>query len=99
MVTEIENFYFKPTQYILSQNYPNPFNPSTTIEFTLPRSENTTLKIYNILGAEITTIVSAKLQAGVHKYEFHSSNLASGVYYYKIEAGNFIQIHKMIYLK
>ena len=83
----------------LAQNYPNPFNPSTTIEFTLPKSEFVELKIYNILGKEISTIVSKKLNPGKHTYTFSGRDLASGVYYYRLEAGNFVETRKMIYLK
>ena len=99
MVTEIENFYFNPTQYSLSQNYPNPFNPSTTIEFVLSKSDFVKLKVYNILGKEVTTILSKKLNQGIHSYTFDGNNLASGVYYYRLEAGNFMQTRKMVYLK
>jgi predicted GH43/DUF377 family glycosyl hydrolase len=88
-----------PTKYVLMHNYPNPFNPSTTIEFTLPKSEFVELKIYNILGEEISTLVSKKLNQGNHTYTFVGNNLASGVYYYRLEAGNFVQTRKMIYLK
>jgi hypothetical protein len=83
----------------LSQNYPNPFNPSTTMEFTLPKSEFVTLKVYNVLGEEIKTLVNNKLQAGNHTYEFDGSNLASGVYLYRIEAGEFQQVRKMVLIK
>ena len=85
--------------YWLSQNYPNPFNPSTTIEFTLPRSKFTTLKVYNILGAEVATLVSHKLQSGIHKYTFDGSKLASGIYYYEIRSGEFRDVKKMILLR
>ena len=88
-----------PKRYELSQNYPNPFNPSTTIEFTLPRPERVTLKIYNILGEEVTTLVSAKLQAGAHKYTFDGSKFASGVYLYRLRAGEFTEIKKLVLLK
>jgi hypothetical protein len=88
-----------PIQYALLQNYPNPFNPSTTIEFTISKSEFTTLKVYNILGKEISTLVSSKLNQGNHIYTFDGRNLASGVYYYRLEAGTFVQTRKMIYLK
>ena len=89
----------RPVRYTLSQNYPNPFNPSTTIEFTLPKSEFVTLKVYNILGEDITTLVNNKLQAGNHTYEFDGNNLASGVYIYRIEAGKYQQVKKMVLLK
>ena len=85
--------------FYLPQNYPNPFNPSTTIAFTLPRSEYTTLKIYNTLGAEVATLVSDQLQAGLHTYEFDGSKLASGLYYYQATAGAFRDVKKMILLR
>ena len=89
-----------PTHITLYQNYPNPFNPSTTIEFTLPRSEYTTLKIYNIIGAEVATLVSGELQTGLHKYQFDGSKLASGVYIYRLvtESG-FSATRKFILIK
>jgi hypothetical protein len=77
-----------PIQYELMQNYPNPFNPSTTIEFALPNTELVTLRIYNILGEVVATLVSERLTAGKYKYDLDASNLASGVYFYKLEAGN-----------
>jgi len=88
-----------PNRFNLSQNYPNPFNPSTTIEFTLPKSEFITLTVYNILGKEVTTLVNNKLQAGNHIYEFDGSKLASGVYLYRIESGNFQDVKKMILIR
>ncbi len=88
-----------PKSYSLSQNYPNPFNPSTSINFALPKSEFVSLKIYNILGEEIASLVNNKLQAGNHSYQFDGSNLASGVYLYRIEAGEFQDVKKMILIK
>jgi hypothetical protein len=87
------------TEFVLHQNYPNPFNPSTTIEFTLPKAEFTSLKVYNILGKEVSTLISKKLNQGNHTYQFDGKNLASGVYYYRLEAGNYVETRKMIYLK
>lgn len=83
----------------LYQNYPNPFNPSTTIEFFLPKTEYVEIKVYNILGKEVATIVSKKLNQGNHTYQFDGKNLASGVYYYRIQSGEFHQVKKMIHLK
>lgn len=80
-------------------NYPNPFNNSTTIEFSLPKTGLVTLKIYNLLGQEIAAIVSAKLIAGNHQYRWNAADLASGVYYYRIESGGYQQANKMILLK
>jgi photosystem II stability/assembly factor-like uncharacterized protein len=88
-----------PLKFSLSQNYPNPFNPSTIIEFTLPKSEFVTLKIFNILGEEVVTLVNKKLQAGNHTYQFDGSKFASGIYMYMIEAGEYQQVRKMILLK
>jgi len=85
--------------YQLNQNYPNPFNPCTTIEFNLPKSEFTTLKVYNILGKEVSSIVSKKLNQGNHTYQFEGKNLASGIYYYQLVAGDFRQVKKMILLR
>jgi len=73
-----------PDKYSLKQNYPNPFNPNTTIEFTLPKRTNTTLKIFNLLGKEITTLVLEELPAGTHKCQWDASGYASGVYFYSL---------------
>jgi hypothetical protein len=91
--------HFAFSKFSLRENYPNPFNPSTTIELTLPRPEYTTLKIYNILGAEVATLVSEKLKVGLHTYTFDGSKLASGVYYYEVNAGAFRDVKKMILIK
>ena len=88
-----------PGHYVLRQNYPNPFNPSTTIEFTLPKSEYVKLKIFNILGKEVATLVSRKLNQGNHTYQFDGKDLASGVYYYQLAAGEYREVKKMILLR
>ena len=88
-----------PHRFELSQNYPNPFNPSTTIEFTLPKSEFVELRVYNILGKEVSTLVSKKLNQGNHTYTFDGKNLASGIYYYQLVSGNYREVKKMILLR
>jgi hypothetical protein len=88
-----------PVDYTLSQNYPNPFNPSTTINFTIPNSELVTLKIFNILGNEIATLINQNLPAGVYQYNFDAQNLASGIYLYELKTGNYKEIKKMNLLK
>jgi len=88
-----------PDKYDLMQNYPNPFNPSTSIEYTVPSNEYVSLKVYDILGNEIVTLVNQQKEAGKYKVEFDASSISSGIYYYKIQAGNFIQVRKMILLK
>jgi photosystem II stability/assembly factor-like uncharacterized protein len=88
-----------PSKFELSQNYPNPFNPSTNIEFTLPKSEFTTLKVFNTLGQKVATLVSKKLNQRNHTYTFDGRNLASGIYYYQLVAGDYMEVKKMILLK
>lgn len=83
----------------LYQNYPNPFNPNTTISWDSPVSGHQTIKIYDVTGKEIVTLVNEIKTAGKHQVEFNASSLASGVYFYKIEAGNFTETKKMVVLK
>ncbi len=80
-------------------NYPNPFNNSTTIQFSVPKTDFVTLKVYNIIGQEVATIVSTNLVTGNYKYKWNASQYASGIYYYKIESGEYQQVNKMILLK
>ena len=88
-----------PDKYSISQNYPNPFNPGTAIEFTIPQKEFVTITIFDVLGNEVTTLISEELNAGLHNFEFDASSLTSGVYIYKINAGVFTQSRKMILLR
>ncbi len=88
-----------PAEYVLNQNYPNPFNPTTTINFHLPQNGFVTLKIYDILGKEIETLVSDYKQTGDYRINFDGSNLTSGIYVYYIRANNFIQSKKMMLIK
>jgi hypothetical protein len=88
-----------PKRFKLSQNYPNPFNPSTTIEFSIPKTEFVTLKVYNILGQEVEKLISNRLISGSYKYIWNAGHLASGIYYYKLKAGEFLKINKLILLK
>ncbi len=88
-----------PTQYSLSQNYPNPFNPSTMIKFGIPKESNVTLEVYNLLGQEVTQLVNQQLKAGYHEVEFNNSNLTSGIYFYRLQAGEFADTKKMLLLR
>ncbi len=92
------NFGF-PAAYTLDQNYPNPFNPSTIISYSLPQGANVKLVIYNSLGQELSTLINKFENAGIHNVNFNASNLTSGMYFYKLEAGSFSQVKKMIFLK
>jgi hypothetical protein len=86
------------TKYSLS-NYPNPFNTTTTIEFNLPKTSEVTLKVFNILGEEEATLVFDRLNAGNYTYDWNASNMASGVYLYSLETGDYIETKKMILMK
>jgi hypothetical protein len=88
-----------PLRFALEQNYPNPFNPATTIEFALPQSGKTSLIVYDILGRAVAHLVNDDLQAGYHKIDFNASHLASGIYFYRLEAGQFVDVKKLILLK
>lgn len=88
-----------PELYSLNQNYPNPFNPTTSISFSLPKSGNVTLKVYDIMGREVAEIVNSQLQAGNHEINFNAKNLSSGIYIYKLETDNFTASKKMILMK
>lgn len=88
-----------PNAYTLSQNYPNPFNPTTNIEYSIPKSGYVTLKVYNILGQEVTSLYQGYQKAGSYKVDFNASKLSSGVYLYRLEAGNVSITKKLILMK
>ena len=94
----------QPNSFLLSHNYPNPFNPATTITYQIPQTEFVTLKVYDILGKEIATLVNEEKPAGSYEVEFNSHsgevrNLTSGIYFYQIKAGEYSETKKMILLK
>lgn len=88
-----------PSEFKLSQNFPNPFNPSTNIAFNLPASAVTTLKVYNMLGQEVATLVNSRLNSGNHQVTFDASQLSSGMYIYRLKAGSITQTKKMMLIK
>ncbi len=88
-----------PTQFSLQQNYPNPFNPSTTISYQIPQSGLVTLKVFNVVGQEVASLVNGVKDAGSYDVQFDASSLSSGVYFYTLRAGNFVQTNKMTLLK
>ena len=88
-----------PYSFNLEQNYPNPFNPTTSISYTIPKSAQTTLKVYDVLGNEVATLVNGENTAGVHSVEFNAAKLSSGIYFYKLQSGNLLQTKKMMLLK
>ena len=81
------------------QNYPNPFNPITTIKYSIAKPELVTLKVYDILGSEIATLINEIKTSGNYEVSFNASNLASGMYLYKLTAGNYTKVQKMILMK
>ena len=88
-----------PSQYSLEQNYPNPFNPATTISYSIKEKGLVTLKVYDILGNEVATLVNEEQSAGIYKFKFDAKSFASGIYFYTLKTGEFVSTKKMILLK
>jgi hypothetical protein len=88
-----------PHDFMLAQNYPNPFNPTTTIQYQLPEGENVKIIVYDALGKQVAKLVDGFQNAGTYSIDFDGTNLASGIYLYRMEAGNFVKVNKMLLLK
>jgi hypothetical protein len=100
VVSTIKNDYpYLPKNYALYQNYPNPFNPSTIIRYSIPKTCYVLLKVYNILGKEVATLVNQEKTTGNYEINFYANNLSSGVYFYRIQAGNFTDTKKFVLLR
>ncbi|MDP4115816.1 MAG: T9SS type A sorting domain-containing protein, partial [Bacteroidota bacterium] len=100
MVTSVEDFSKDgPSEFGLAQNYPNPFNPNTTINYQLPKSGQVTIKVYDVLGNEVKTLVNAYKSAGDYSVNFDGSKLSSGMYMYRITAGGYTAARKMTLIK
>ena len=89
----------RPDEYALHQNYPNPFNPATEISFHLPVAGQVILEVYNINGQKVTTLLNGKLESGFHSVAFDGSTVASGIYFYRLTSGEYIETKKMLLLK
>lgn len=87
------------TEYNLSNNFPNPFNPSTKIKYSIPQSSQVVVKVFDILGYEIATLIDEEKSAGVYRADFTGANLTSGIYFYKLQARDFVETKKMLLLK
>lgn len=98
-LTNITNNNSTADNYSLSQNFPNPFNPSTKISFNIPQSDHVTLKVYDMMGKEVATLVNSQMNMGSYNVNFNAANLSSGVYFYKLISGNFIEVKKMTLIK
>jgi hypothetical protein len=98
-ITGIEDENTSPVGYFLDQNYPNPFNPITKIKFSHPKSEYVTIEIYNMSGQKIIELLNNEINEGTHEIEFNAGKLSSGVYYYRIQASEFQDVKKMVFIK
>lgn len=98
-LTNITNNNSTADNYSLSQNYPNPFNPSTKISFSIPKSDYVTLKVYDIMGKEVATLVNRQMNMGSYNVDFNAVNLSSGIYFYKLISGSFTEVKKMTLIK
>jgi hypothetical protein len=98
-LTEVRKEEGLPTSFELSQNYPNPFNPATSISFSIPKSAFVTLKIYNAIGQEVANLINEIKDPGNYKLNFDAAKLSSGIYFYRLEAGNFVSTKKMVLMK
>ena len=98
-LTSVEEIAGVPVEYNVSQNYPNPFNPTTKINFSIPQSEYVNLKVYNVIGQEVATLVNKELNAGNYSVDFNAENLSSGIYMYTINAGSYTITKKMMLVK
>lgn len=97
--TSVAHTSDQPQEFVLDQNYPNPFNPSTTITFAIPSAGYTTLRVFNLLGEEVRSLVDARLEAGRHQVQFDASNLSSGIYFYRLESNGRSATRKFVLLR
>ncbi len=96
-IIEISNTLLK--EYVLEQNYPNPFNPTTVISYSIPTASHVSVKVFDVLGNTITTLVNQTQEIGSYKVNFNANELSNGIYFYKIQSGGFTDIKKMLLLK
>jgi hypothetical protein len=97
--TDVTEYTGEFNDYSLSNNYPNPFNPTTTIKYQIPERNFVSIKVFDVLGNEIETLVDEEMSQGKYEVKFDGSLLSSGIYFYKIAVGNFVETKKMILLK
>jgi len=99
MITDVESISEFPQHFSLEQNYPNPFNPSTTISYQFPTQSHVTLKVYDVLGHEVATLLNEEKPAGAYTVRWDANGVASGVYFYRMSAGSFVDVKKLVLLK
>ncbi len=98
-ITDVKQTKLNVPDYKLNQNYPNPFNPSTIISFSVPQLERVNLDVYNLLGQKVASVLNKEYEAGSYNVQFNAGNLAAGIYFYTLKAGNFVSTKKMMLLK
>jgi len=98
-ISDVEQINQSPSDYSLKQNYPNPFNPSTNIEYSIPKASFVQLKVYDVLGNEVATLVNEEQNAGVYRTDFSGADLTSGTYFYRLNTDSFSESKKMILLR
>ena len=99
IISKVEDDDILPNEYLLEQNYPNPFNPSTIIKFGIPERTNVVIKIYDVLGSEVTTLFNQETDIGWYEVQFNASNYSSGIYIYRMQTHNYISTKKMLMVK
>ena len=99
LITDVEESHYILSKYVLEQNYPNPYNPRTTITYLIPEQSQVELKVFDVLGREITELVNEEQSSGKYEIQFNAGSLSSGIYFYRIKAGNFIESKKMLLVK
>ena len=99
IISSVEKLEEMPKDFLLRNNYPNPFNPTTTIEYEIPERSNVVLKVFDVLGKEIQTLVNQEQEAGVYRINFNGFNISSGTYFFSLKTGNYEESKQMILLK
>jgi hypothetical protein len=99
ILVDVDESRLLPLQYILSQNYPNPFNPTTRIEYSIPKPSHVSLKVFDLLGREVATLVDEVQNAGFKSVEFNAGGLASGVCFYRLRVGNSVETKKLMIVR
>lgn len=97
--TDVKEEALAADNFALAQNYPNPFNPTTVIQFSIPKRADVSLKVFNILGQEVVSLIDKEMDRGIHRINFDATNLSTGIYFYRLQAGNFIETKKMLLIK
>ena len=99
IINSLDDTFTLQNEFKLNQNYPNPFNPSTTIKYSVPNTSNVVIKVFDILGNEIETLVNEEKPIGIYEITWYAENLPSGVYFYQLKARSFVETKKMILMK